>query len=127
VNILHIGLQNFGGFTTRFDDPLDDSFREWITTELFDGLGQWVWTLYPGKDNHCLRVFTAYWPCYKGSKGLENVHAQHHNYYNTHFPQQNKMPREEIMINLTMEVEKWIQAGEHVILMMDCNEDVCSP
>ncbi len=39
ANILRIGLQNFGGFTTQFDDPVDDSFREWITTELFDIYG----------------------------------------------------------------------------------------
>jgi hypothetical protein len=56
------------------------------------GLGRWVWTLYPpGKDNRLLWVITAYRPCYKGTKGLENVHAQHRNYYNTHFPQQNKL------------------------------------
>jgi hypothetical protein len=36
------------------------------------------------------------------------------------------MPREEILLDLTQELKNWMQAGEHVILMMDCNEDVCS-
>jgi hypothetical protein len=36
------------------------------------------------------------------------------------------MPREEILLDLTKELNTWIQAGEHVILMMDCNEDVRS-
>jgi hypothetical protein len=39
ADTLRIGLQNFGGFTTKFDDPVDESFREWITTELFDIYG----------------------------------------------------------------------------------------
>jgi hypothetical protein len=30
---------NFGGFTLQFNDPLDESFREWITTKLFDIYG----------------------------------------------------------------------------------------
>jgi hypothetical protein len=34
------------------------------------------------------------------------------------------MPREEILLDLTKEIQTWIQAGEHFILMMDCNEDV---
>ena len=36
------------------------------------------------------------------------------------------MPREEILLDLTKEIKTWIQAGEHVILMMDCNQDVRS-
>jgi hypothetical protein len=39
ANTLWIGLQNFGGFTTKFDNPVDDSFQYWITTELFDIYG----------------------------------------------------------------------------------------
>jgi hypothetical protein len=60
-------------------------------------------------------------------KSLENVHTQHRNYNNKHYPQMNKMPREEILLNLTKETQTWIRAGEHVILLIDCNEDVHSP
>ena len=54
------------------------------------------------------------------------MHAQHRHYYNTHFPQKNKMPHEEILLDLTTALQTWIKAGEHVILMMDCNEVVRS-
>jgi hypothetical protein len=39
ANTLRLGLQNFGGFTTKFDDPVDDSFREWTTVKQFDVYG----------------------------------------------------------------------------------------
>ena len=34
-----IGLQNFGGFTNRFDDPVNASLKQWITNKEFDIFG----------------------------------------------------------------------------------------
>ena len=38
-DILRIGLQNFGGFTNRFDDPVNASLKQWITNKEFNIFG----------------------------------------------------------------------------------------
>jgi hypothetical protein len=87
-------------------------------------LRRWVWTKYRGKDNRIFRVFTGYRPCKKTTAGVFNVYAQHRHFYNSHG--QNKEPRETMLIDLQHEIRLCVNDGEHVVLMMDCNEDVHS-
>jgi hypothetical protein len=36
---MQLGFQNFNGFSSQFNDPVDDSVRQWITDNEFDIFG----------------------------------------------------------------------------------------
>jgi hypothetical protein len=87
-------------------------------------LGRWVWTQYRGKGNRCLRVVTAYRPCKKTTASPYATWTQQQ----THFQSKNqdREPRTAILDDLQSEINRWVADGEHVVLMMDYNEDVRS-
>ncbi len=87
-------------------------------------LGRWVWTQYRGKGNRRLRVITAYRPCQKTASSPFATWTQQR----THFQSKNqdREPRKAIFDDLAGEINRWVADGEHVVLMMDCNEDVRS-
>jgi hypothetical protein len=87
-------------------------------------LGRWVWTLYRGKGNRRLRVVTAYRPCKKNDSSPYATWTQHRNYFRG--KKLEREPRTAILEDLQTEINGWTSAGEHVVLMMDCNEDVRS-
>ena len=84
-----------------------------------------MWQKFQGKQNKTLRVITAYRPVEPKTNGPFKVFAQHQTYFNQSGRRTN--PREAILIDLQADICKWIKDGEHIILMMDCNEDVRSP
>ena len=87
-------------------------------------LGRWVWTLYRGKGNRRLRVVTAYRPCKKNESSPYATWTQHRNYFRG--KKLEREPRNAILEDLQTKINGWEGAGEHVVLMMDCNEDVRS-
>jgi hypothetical protein len=87
-------------------------------------LGRWVWTLYRGKGNRRLRVVTAYRPCKKTESSPYATWTQHRNYFRG--KKLEREPRAAVLEDLQTEINGWAGAGEHVVLMMDCNEDVRS-
>jgi hypothetical protein len=83
-----------------------------------------VWTLYRGKGNRWLRVVTAYRPCKKNKSSPYATWTQHRNYFRGKKLEQE--PRTAILKDLQTEINCWEGDSEHVVLMMNCNEDVKS-
>jgi hypothetical protein len=83
-------------------------------------LGRWSWTRYRGRGNITLRVICAYRPC--DSSGSLTVYAQHQNYFDDENIE--GCPRELFTTHILAEIDKWIQEGDQIILMLDANEDI---
>ena len=198
---MRIGFQNFNGLSSKLDDPVDDSVRQWITDNEFDifgvsemnlwwhslpaalqfrerirewwesgtvrsvfdynrhdkreavkkkktqyggtaqisrhaaalrqieqgtdpeGLGRWCWQLYRGKNNSLLRVITAYRPNFKDTAQVQTVYIQQRKRF-LELGQALREPRQAILDDLAQAIHEWKLNGEHIVLMMDANEDV---
>jgi hypothetical protein len=83
-------------------------------------LGRWSWTRYCGRGNITLRVISAYRPC--NSSGPLTVYAQHQNYFDEE--DIDGCPRTLFTTHLSAELNKWLQEGDQIILMIDANEDI---
>jgi hypothetical protein len=81
------------------------------------GLGRWTWTNYQGKGSVSLKVVAAYRPCQ--SDGALSTYSQHVNYL--YEKDDDRCPRQAFLDDLKIELKKWIQAGEQVIVMLDTN------
>jgi hypothetical protein len=90
--------------TSRGKDPSD--------------MGRWVWMRMQGKEGHYVRFITAYRPCLSG--GTSSVFQQQSRALTT-----NCNPRTVLLEDLTAAMIKWKALGDHIILGMDANEDVC--
>lgn len=86
------------------------------------GLGRYVWQLFKGKEEKLLRVITAYRPCEPRTSGPFKVFFQQLNHFNSIGRKTD--PREAILEDLQNDIKGWMADGEHIILMMDCNEDI---
>ena len=84
------------------------------------GLGRWAWLLLEGKQNHQLRVISVYRPV--DSVGPDTVYSQQQRFLFQN--QRHDNPRKALYTDLYDEVEKWKNAGEHIIIGIDANEDV---
>ena len=84
------------------------------------GLGRWSWLRMEGKNNHHLRVVSAYRPV--DSVGHRTVQAQHTRYFRTKLKDVD--PRQVFYEDLHDEVTKWKELGDHIIIGIDANEDV---
>jgi hypothetical protein len=87
------------------------------------GLGRWTWQKYRGKDNKTMRIITAYRPNYKSTIRPYSVYSQHRTYFNR-IGKKSLEPRKVMLDDLTSEIRKWKKEGDHIILMMDCNDDL---
>jgi hypothetical protein len=84
-------------------------------------LGRWSWTRFRGKDHHILTIITAYRPN-PPLAGVMGVYVQHAKFFNTiNHP---TCPREAFLIDLKEEITKFQESGDHIILMLDGNEDM---
>jgi hypothetical protein len=88
-----------------------------------EGLGRWFWQLYRGKNNSLLRVITAYRPNFKDSIQFQTVYIQQRTRF-LELGQLDCEPRQAILDDLATAINEWKQNGEHIVLMMDANEDV---
>ena len=85
-------------------------------------LGRWAWTRYQGKNNRMLRVATVYRPCKNG--GSSSAYVQQLRW----LAKENldREPREALMEDLKVDIEKWREKGDSIIIMGDFNEDIRS-
>ncbi len=83
-------------------------------------LGRWVWTRYRGKNNQTLRIVVAYRPNPPG--GPFTVYAQHNTYFNS--IGQPQCPRKAFLTDLRTDLQKFMEEGDHIILMIDGNSNM---
>jgi hypothetical protein len=83
-------------------------------------LGRWSWTKLWGKNGHSLIIIAAYRPN-PPSAGVKGVYAQHAKYFNS--IGRDTCPREAFLTDLSEEIVKLQEAGNHLLLMLDGNED----
>ena len=89
------------------------------------GLGRWVWTRHCGKNGISLCVISAYRPCAPHSRlGQGTIHRQHLRYLHSH--QDDRAPREALLEDLSLDISKFQNQGDQIILMGDFNQHVCS-
>ena len=86
------------------------------------GLGRWVWQKFRGKGSNLI-VITAYRPA-DGQNGPFSVNTQHRDYFRS--IEKDWEPRKKMLQDLEIKIEEWKMEGLHVIVMMDCNEDIRS-
>jgi len=83
-------------------------------------LGRWTWTRYKGRGNQTLNIMVAYRP--NPPQGPYTVYAQHNAYF--HSIQRDICPREAFLKDLTKEVTKIKEKGDHLILLLDGNSNM---
>jgi hypothetical protein len=83
-------------------------------------LGRWCWTLYRGRNNHILRIFTGY--CPNPPSGPLSVYAQHRRF----LASKNDMrcPREAFIQDIGAAIASAFEAGNHIILLLDGNSNM---
>lgn len=86
------------------------------------GLGRWSWLQLEGHNNHRIRVISAYNPCRTSTKQFATVYAQHKRYFLSKY--KDVCPRQQFRIDLCNQCKKWIDNGELIILLIDCNENL---
>jgi hypothetical protein len=84
-------------------------------------LGRWVWQSFRGKEGKILRVITAYRPC-KSANGVTTVMNQHKVYFMN--KDNDSCPRKIFVTQLCEEVKKWLEEGDHIVIVIDLNEDI---
>jgi hypothetical protein len=83
-------------------------------------LGRWTWTRYKGKNNHTLRVISGYRP--NPPAGPFTVYAQQN--ANFHSIGKPKCPRTAFIQDLSSELQKFLDTGDHIVLMLDGNSNM---
>ena len=87
------------------------------------GLGRWSHMLLEGKNNHKVRVVSAYNPCKSSNtQQLQTVYAQQKRYLISKGI--STCPRLQFQTDLENEIKTWQQAGEMLIILMDFNENL---
>jgi len=102
----------------------DDASLHSFGGELYGrGLGQWTWSLFTGRNNMKTRIVSIYIPC-ANLTGEICVHAQHKRYLQD--KAHDRSPRKAFLADFEQELEKWIAAGDQIIVGGDVNESVHS-
>jgi len=83
-------------------------------------LGRWCWTMYRGRDNHILKVYSAY--CPNPPSGPLSVFAQQRTALLQRQDERN--PRLAFAQDLAQDIKEAMQQQEKVILMLDGNSDM---
>jgi hypothetical protein len=88
-----------------------------------EGLGRWCWQLYRGKKNSLLQVITAYRPNFKNEVQVQAVYIQQRKRF-LKLGQLNRELQQVILDDLASLIHEWKRNGEHIVLMMDANQEV---
>ena len=89
------------------------------------GLGRWVWTRFIGKNGTHLRSISGYRPVSGAhSDGPFQVANQHETYFLAH--DDDRPARVAFLEDLDVEIHKWLDMGDSIILSLDANEFVRS-
>jgi len=83
-------------------------------------LGRWCWTQIRGPQNFYLRIVSMYQLC--ESNGPLSTYQQQacHLTSNNHY----ECPRNAILSDITQEIRKWQEDGDHIIVLTDFNEAI---
>jgi hypothetical protein len=84
------------------------------------GLGRCTWTQYQGKAPVSLKVVSAYHPCI--SDGGLSIYSQHINHL--YAQDDGRCPRQASLDDLKKDLQRWLLAGEQVIVMLNANIDI---
>jgi hypothetical protein len=85
------------------------------------GLGRWAWQKLLGKRGTSLRIVTAYGPVVnKGDLG--SVWSQQRGFWTAQ--DELTCPRQRFESDLIQEIDKWIEAGDQILLLIDMNGHV---
>jgi hypothetical protein len=85
------------------------------------GLDRWSWAKLRGKDGHILVIISAYRPN-PPSAGVMGTYAQHSRHFNS--IDRDICPREAFILDLKQDILVFLNAGHHIIVMLDANEDM---
>ena len=105
------GIQ-YGGTGVIVTDDLRFSIKERGRDN--SGLGRWCWIKFQRKE-WVTRLVSVYRPC--DGKGDGSVASQHRRYFYSRDLVRN--PRQAILEDLGEELDKWVEAGENVLVIMD--------
>jgi hypothetical protein len=83
-------------------------------------LGRWCWTRFRGKDNHYLRIISAY--RLNDSKGPLTAYSQHKRFFQQ--KDDDRCPRKAFLEDLCSEIELYKADGDNIVLMLDGNDDM---
>ena len=86
------------------------------------GLGRWSWLQLEGHNNRRIQVISAYNPCRTNTFQFATVYSQQKRSFLSRF--QDVCPRRQFRIDLCAQYQRWINNGEHIILLIDCNENL---
>ena len=84
------------------------------------GLGRWAWLRLEGRQEHHLRVVSAYRPVDSGGHG--SVYSQHQRHFTRNL--RDADPRHAFYDDLFDEVTRWKTLSDHIVVSLDANEDV---
>lgn len=121
-NNKHEAIEKFqwGGTATIAYDTLANMARSSGADE--DGIGRWSWIQLEGHNNRRIRVISAYNPCRTTTSQFATVYAQQKRYWLSQH--KDVCPRQKFRIDLCNLCSKWIQQGEYILLLIDCNENL---
>jgi hypothetical protein len=83
-------------------------------------LGRWVWTRFKGRGNQTLRIIVAYRP--NPPQGPFSVYAQQNAFF--HSINREICPRHAFLSDLIVDIKKFLDMGDHIILMLDGNSNM---
>jgi hypothetical protein len=83
-------------------------------------LGRWCWTRYRGRNNHTLRIISAY--CPNPPNGPFTVYAQQNAYFNS--IGSSRCPRLAFLQDLCEDIKLFLEAGDNIILVLDGNTNM---
>jgi len=86
-------------------------------------LGHWCWLRIQGPNGFYLQIVTIYQPCFSNGP-LTSYQQQVRGLIKRGCF---KCPRDTIHMDIANEIQKWHTEGEHIILLMDFNDDIKSP
>ena len=84
-------------------------------------LGRWTWARYQGRQGTFLRCVSIYRPCPRNN-GAETVAAQQQQYLQS--INDDRDPRTAFLEDFELELQEWLQLGDHIIVGGDINQPV---
>jgi len=87
------------------------------------GLGCWSWIKLKGKGAQITRIILLYRPCF--SDGTLSMYQQH--CQGLAWQHCTECPQKAVLTDIEKELQQWQEDGEHIIILMDFNEDVSLP
>ena len=92
------------------------------------GLGRWTWMQFRGRDKQELVVVSVYRPCNPNDDKGVSVRATYRQHKDL-FGNIGRLecPRNALFTDLKIQIKKWIEGGQHLVIAMDANEDIRLP